>query len=245
MVMNGFNWADVLAAFILVFSMYYGWKKGFIVAAIDFIKWIAAIILARLFHLQFTTFIKNTLWDPTEAVGGHVRNFLTDLLGYDKLTEASLTQNQITEALETLNLPEQLETVISNGLNENMVATSIGFVEEVTVHLTQMIVNGLGFLVLVVLLLMAFGIVQVLGNFIAKLPILKELNQGAGLIMGGIIGLITVYFIMAILTYIPTFSWSREAIVAVEDSKFAIYFYKYNILQYVFNTIIIQGSLKL
>lgn len=243
--MSGFNWTDIAVVIIIGLSMFMGWKKGFIVAAMEFIKWIAAIVIARLFHVQFTTFIKENLWDPTESVSMHVKTFLYDMLGYDPMTGESMTQIQMTDALESMNLPDNLDRVIQSALSEKVIESSVGFIEEVTYHITNMMVNGLGFLFLVVLLLMAFGIVQFIGNLIAKLPLLKEINQGAGLILGGIIGLVTVYFIMAVISYVPTFEWSRSTIETVENSQIAIYFYKYNILQYVFNTVIIEGNINL
>ena len=243
--MSGFNWTDFAVIAIIGFSMFMGWKKGFIIAAMEFVKWIAAIVIARLFHVQFTNFIRENLWDPTESRSEHVQTFLYDMLGYDPMTGESLSQLQMSQALESMNLPENLDRVIQSALSEKVIETSVGFVEEVTYHITNMMVNGLGFLFLVVLLLMGFGVVQFIGNLIAKLPLLKEINQGAGLILGGIIGLVTVYFIMAVISYIPTFEWSRTTIETVQKSQFAIYFYKYNVLQYVFNTVIIEGNINL
>lgn len=239
------NWTDIAVIAIIGLSMYYGWKKGFIVAAIDFIKWIAAIVIARVFHVQFTTFVTENFWDPTKSVGKHVTAFLYDMLGFDPMTGQSITGGQMNASLETLKLPEVLEKTIYNAVNEKVINTSVEFVEEIATHMTTMIVNGMGFLVLILILLSIFGLAQFIGNMIAKLPIIKELNHGGGLILGAMIGIVTVYFIMAVLSYIPTFKWSRDTVAAIEQSQFAIYFYKYNILQYVFNTVIINGSLNL
>lgn len=239
------NWTDIAVIVIIGFSMYYGWKKGFIVAAIDFVKWIAAIVIARMFHVQFTTFVTENFWDPTKSVGKHVTAFLYDMLGFDPMTGQSITIDQMNASLEKLKLPEVLEKTIYNAVNEKVISTSVEFVEEIATHMTEMIVNGIGFLVLILILLSIFGFAQFIGNMIAKLPIIKELNHGGGLILGAMIGIVTVYFIMAVLSYIPTFKWSRDTVSAIEQSQFAIYFYKYNILQYVFNTVIINGSLNL
>ena len=84
---------------------------------------------------------------------------------------------------------------------------------------------------------------QVIGKYVSKLPIIKEFNHGGGLLLGSVIGIIVVYFFMASLTYLRTFGWAQETLMAIENSKFAVYFYKYNILQYVFNSILIKGQL--
>ena len=145
-------------------------------------------------------------------------------------------------AIETLKLPMDFEEKIRMGLAEKVINSTTGFVDEATVHMSQMILYGLGFLLLILILLSLFSFAQVIGKYVSKLPIIKQLNNGGGLLLGSVIGIVSVYFIMAMLTYLRTFDWARDTLVAIESSQFAIYFYKYNILQYVFNHILLKGQ---
>ncbi len=239
------NWADIVLVIIIAGCMYFGWKKGFIVAAVEFIKWIATLVIARLFHVPFTRFFTEHFYDPSERVSKHVKAYLFDFFKYDPLTEQSLTKDQIGDALSKLTLPDFFEEMVHEKVSGAVVRHTIDLVETISVQMTEMIVNGIGFFILILLLLMAFGFVQYFGNFLSKLPLLKELNQGGGVIVGAMIGVVTVYFVMAMLSFFPTFKWSILATEAIETSSWAIYFYKYNILKYLFKTVLIQGHLNL
>lgn len=237
------NWSDIVVIVIIVSSMYFGYKKGFIVAGIELIKWLAAIVLARIFHVHFTAFVTEHFWNPTERVSKHVNDYLYDFFKYDPITAESLTGAQMTEALEKLPMPDYFQEVILEKIQNDMIGQTIEFIEMVSVHLTEMIVNGMGFLLLVVLLLIGFGFVQFFGNALAKLPLFKELNQGGGVIIGAMMGVVSIYFIIAVLEFFPTFQWSYNTLEAIENSQYAIYFYKYNVLKYVFKTVVVQGNL--
>jgi len=235
------NWTDIAVLIILLGSMYFGWKKGFIVAAIEFVKWIASIFVARLFYVKFTNTLLSIFGDPTEKVREHVRNYLFEMLKYDQTSPRVLGATQMEGAIETLKLPMAFEEKIRMGLAEKMIQSTTGFVDEAAVHMSQMILYGLGFLLLILILLSLFSVAQVIGNLVSKLPLIKQLNKSGGLALGSIIGIVSVYFIMAMLTYLRTFNWAGETLMAVEASKFAIYFQKYNILQYVFNHILLKA----
>ena len=236
------NWTDIAVIAILLSSMYFGWKKGFIVAAIEFIKWIASIIIARLFYVKFTDTLLSIFGNPTDKIKEHVRNYLFEMLKFETSTPQPLGPVEMNSAIETLKLPMDFEEKIRMGLAEKMINSTTGFVDEATVHMSDMILYGLGFLFLILILLSLFSFAQVIGKVVSKLPLIKQLNNGGGLILGSVIGIVSVYFIMAMLTYLRTFDWARDTLVAIESSQFAIYFYKYNILQYVFNHILLKGQ---
>ena len=236
------NWTDIAVIAILLSSMYFGWKKGFIVAAIEFIKWIASIIIARLFYVKFTDTLLSIFGNPTDKIKEHVRNYLFEMLKFETSTPQPLGPVEMNSAIETLKLPMDFEEKIRMGLAEKMINSTTGFVDEATVHMSDMILYGLGFLLLILILLSLFSFAQVIGKVVSKLPLIKQLNNGGGLILGSVIGVVSVYFIMAMLTYLRTFDWARDTLVAIESSQFAIYFYKYNILQYVFNHILLKGQ---
>ena len=237
------NWTDFAVFAIILGCMYFGWKRGFIVAAIEFVKWIASIVVARLFYVRFTDTLISIFGDPSDKISKHVTKYLYDMLGFDVSATQALPPTQMEGAIGTLKLPMLFEQKIREGISEKLISTTSGFVEEASIHMTQMILYGLGFLLLVVLLISLLSFAQVVGNVLSKLPIIKELNNGGGLILGSVIGIICVYFFMASLTYLRTFGWAQETLIAIENSKFAVYFYKYNILQYVVNNILIKGQL--
>jgi Colicin V production protein. len=236
------NWTDIAVVGIILGSTYFGWRKGFIVAAIEFVKWIASIFIARVFYVQFTDTLVDIFGDPTAKISEHVSNYLYEMLGYDPLVSKPLEMAQMDSALSSLKLPQDFEGNIKSTLMENVVNTTGGFIQVATDQMSKMVMYGLGFLLLVLLLIIMFGFLQVIGKFLSKLPIIKELNHGGGLLLGSIIGVVSVYFIMAMLGYLKSFQWAGDTLAMIEKSQFAIYFYKYNILQYMFNHMLLRGQ---
>lgn len=235
------NWTDIATIAIVIGCTVYGWKKGFIVAGIEFIKGIASLLIARLFYIDFTNVMMGIFGDPTEKIQTHVRNYVYDLFQFNRESNASLSQGQMSDAVVSLKLPDEFASRIMDGIAKKMIDSTAGFVEEVTVHMSQMVLYGLGFLVLVLIILSLLSFVQVIGKYLSKLPIIKELNHGGGLMLGALIGVVSVYFVMSMLLFLRAFPWVQKVIASVETSQFAIYFYKYNIIKYLFNQLISNG----
>lgn len=234
------NWMDYVVIALLLGSMYFGWKRGFIVAAIECIKWIASIIIAKLFHVTFTNFLIRIFGDPRDKLSEYINDYLYNLLKIDPATPQTLEPSAYNQNIEFLKLPAEFEMRIREELSEKVVNTTTGFVEVVTTQMSEMILYGLGFLLMVILLLALFGLLQFIGNILSKLPIIKSFNQGGGLLLGGAIGLVIVYLMMSGITFFRAFQWAQDAIQAVETSRFAIYFFKYNIFEYVFIQLLLQ-----
>lgn len=232
------QWIDFVVLAILASAIYCGYKKGFFVTAVELLKWIATLVISRLFYRPFTDYVIKNIYDPTPQVSKHVRNYLYDYFKFDPLIAQNMTVEQTQTSVNALTLPEhflsQLKETLSNGLIER----TVDFVDVLTQNITELIVSGIGFVVLLLLLFIGFGVFQWFGTFLSKLPIFKELNQGGGIIVGAILGVVIVYALMAVVTFFPTFAWSQKVILSIESSKTAIYFYKYNILMYAFQSFI-------
>jgi len=225
------NWTDYLMFAIIGGNMLYGFSKGFITTFIGLIKWFASIILAKMFYVEFTQYVIKNWYDPTPVIHEHVKQFVTNMLNLNTPTDTTMTAEQIKQGIESLKLPE----FYSNGLTEfqgNVTFTS--FINDISSQITQMVLYVMGFLILLLIIMSLLGIVEALANQLARLPVLKEFNKSGGLILGAILGLMTVYFMMIILNVFITFEWSQDVVMAIENSRFTVYFYKYNILQYFF-----------
>ncbi|MBF4695473.1 CvpA family protein [Fusibacter ferrireducens] len=225
------NWTDYLMFIIIGGNMLYGFNRGFITTFIGLIKWFASIILAKMFYVEFTQYVIQNWYDPAPVIHEHVERFVTNMLNMNTPADVTMTAEQIKQGIESLNLPE----FYSKGLAEfqgNITFTR--FTNDIASQITQMIIYVMGFLLLLLIIMSLLGILEAIANQLARLPVIKEFNKSGGLILGAILGLISVYFIMIILNVFITFEWSQNIVLVIENSKFAVYFYKYNILQYFF-----------
>jgi uncharacterized membrane protein required for colicin V production len=226
------NWVDIVVIIILVLSIVQGWRRGFIMMVVSFLKWFVGFTVAKLFYKSATAYFVANVWNPLPAISERIQGFLYDSLSIDPAANLTMTAADVKAALSSLSLPniylENLEKLVSSADT-----TATQFVVDLSEKLSQILVEALGFLIIMLLAVGVFTILGLLINSISKLPVLNELNRGGGVLVGGFIGLATVYFIMAILNYLYPLPMVSDIIDAVSSSKVAIYFYKYNVLTYL------------
>jgi uncharacterized membrane protein required for colicin V production len=105
----------------------------------------------------------------------------------------------------------------NNALSENALATAF----------IKMISFVMIFIVAKFLLHALAGVL----NAAARLPVLRQFNRLGGFILGALKGVFMVYLILAVIfTIIPILDASNPLVKAVETSKFAVNFYKYNFI---------------
>lgn len=68
-------------------------------------------------------------------------------------------------------------------------------------------------------------------NMVSHLPVLKQFNALGGLLFGLIKGVFLLYIVFAVLTPIlPLLKPENPLIIAMEESSFAVNFYRYNLI---------------
>lgn len=234
------NWVDIVVIVIIGSAMYTGWKKGLIYAIIEFFKWIVAVIIGKLFHVQFTAFLVKIFGDPTPKISKQVSQYLLKKLQLQSGVDAPMGQEQMDQAVGVLKIPMGFADKIKDSLHDKVAATTTDFVNTVSAQMSEMILNALGFIALVLFVVALLSFLQIFSQFLSKLPVIHTFNNGGGLIVGSALGVVSVYFGMTMLTYLSVFNWADQILNAVEKSQFAIYFYKYNILQYAFQYMVFK-----
>jgi uncharacterized membrane protein required for colicin V production len=226
------NWTDITVILIIGLSVLQGWRKGLIMTVVNFVKWFIGFVIAKVLYKQVMAMVISQFWNPIPALSEKVQGFLYDSLKLSPENAVPLDAEQVMAMIHKLALPkiyqENLEKIIPTG---NMTSTEL--VTSLADSLSRILFEVLGFLII---LLIAVGVITIVGlmiNGLSKLPVLNELNRGGGVIVGGLIGLVTVYFIMAMLGYLYPLNIAMSIVNYVESSQFAHYFYRYNVLTYL------------
>jgi|GEM_PF-1109148 len=226
------NWTDITVILIIGFSVLQGWRKGFIMTVVNFVKWFIGFMIAKLLYKQVMAMVISQLWNPVPILSEKIQGFLYDSLQLRKSVVVPMDAEQVMTTINKLGLPkiyqENLEKMIPPGS-----MTSTELVTSLADSLSRILFEVLGFLII---LLIAVGVITIVGLMIdglSKLPVLNELNRGGGVLIGGFIGLVTVYFLMAMLGYLYPLKMAMSVVKSVESSQFAHYFYRYNVLTYL------------
>lgn len=95
-------------------------------------------------------------------------------------------------------------------------------------YLTDLLLNGIAFLVIFLLARVAVFLLSKVLNFVASLPVLGFFNRLAGIAIGFAEGLLIVWILFAMLVTVPAFRESKPIGCSVEQSMIARDLYQNN-----------------
>lgn len=217
------NIVDYIIVGILFVSAVHGWYIGFILSFFNIAGYIIAGILAKLYYSTAAIWIaKMTNLDENinsfikESMGSNIVN-----TGVSSIENGSEVINEIpSEELNQMieNLPSILKTPIIENIN--------GLSSE----LTGIILNILGIIGVFIVALILIKILVAILNTIAKIPGLKEINRGGGLILGTLKGAIVVLIGFFVLTLFIGTNPNHIVSTYVFESQIGLWIYQHNIL---------------
>lgn len=171
-------WIDVFAIVILIASVYRGYKKGIVGVAFKLVAFIVSILVALIFYRPATDYIINNteIDEKIEAV----------ITSKDKENNSEGQQNEKDEQDYSKELVEKSKEAIAKNAAKPIAENIIGIGVIIALFIGSRII-----LILVKMILDLF----------TNIPIIKQLNQMAGLAYGLVIGLGIIYLISLVLNY--------------------------------------------
>ena len=210
----------VLAALILL--AVWGGKQGLFKAVFG--------IFAGLLGLLLTWRLYPYMADLLTAFGlkTSIQNGLAERLLLPQ-TSGLAQQNA---AIEGLALPQMIKDwLIQNNNSEAYGALgAAGFTEYVAAYLANMAVNILAVLITFVLSLLLCRLLSGLLGFINKLPVIGGLNRVLGVVLGVAVGLIVIWSILLLFTFLGLTTRFASLTQMIEESKLSFFLYKHNLL---------------
>lgn len=169
---------------------------------------ILVAILAASIYRGYKTGIINVGYKIVATIA----SILLAIILCSAITHLVIAHTDIDEKIE--------ETIIANNTMAEIVAKPI----------SEKIV---GIAVIILLYLIAriiFTIIKTFTNIIAKIPIIKQCNEIAGLIYGLLIGLLIIYGILAITFFIISMSGNTSIKTIIENTFITKLFYDNNMI---------------
>ncbi len=225
------HWLEVLVVVFLLGMILYGHYRGFLRLAVSAAALIVTLLAVRVTLPYATELLKNET-----PIYGVVESGIEHAVGIDEileeLGEEGAEKAQERMAIEELNLPEKLKrALIENNNSEVYARMGVSlFREYVSGFLTDMIVEVVVF---IVLFLVIFVILRVLAgwlNLIAKLPVFYGLNQIAGAVLGGALGMVILWILCIVLTLFITSSAGIYVMDQLDQSSWLSWIYDHNML---------------
>ena len=195
----------VIIIFILL-SVFLGYKKGLVALGIHLIAFILALLISFILYRPIGNLIINTT-EIDETLQETIETKLEDIVG-------SSESNGITNSL------------IENAKN--------GAVAETARSLSMNIIYGVTIIILFIILRIALVFITAIANWVAKLPILKQVNKAGGTIYGFLRGLLIAYVVLLVINLVISLNPQSGLNEVMSETYLAKAMMEYNILNIFF-----------
>ena len=203
---------DIIVLLILVISVIFGYRKGFLRTLTGLIAIMLSFVLALSFSPKLESYIKTTV--VYENI-------------YENIEKSMISSDADTDEYNTakLNMPRQMLKDIEKGIEEKKneaVGTLIQKVCDTAVKIISMVIIFVAVRLIIMLLLLCFGILR-------KLPLIGWFDRILGALFGFLRGMLIVYLLLAVVTVSTAFNNKNTIIDKVNHSEFAKVMYNNNV----------------
>lgn len=217
---------------ILILNAYLGMRAGFIKTVFS----IFSMVIALVFTLILSPYLSKSL-QQNEKLVTYLSEKSAEVLKLDEIDE-KINQTVEDSVINKLPLPESLKNTLQKNNNSDTydVLGVKDFKGYVSHAVASIVINAISFVIMFVVLIILLRILSTVLNIISKLPILHQINKLAGLLSGGIHGLIIVWLLFILLTIFSGTKLGRECFTMMNESVFLSALYDNNlIMKFVMN----------
>ena len=209
------NYIDLLILILMIVSVYFGYKKGFLKTITGVLSIVLSLVIAITLYQPVEEYIKKTT----------IYEYVYDNVN-SQLEKPDEETNQISEyGAGKLNLPRSFLKTIqekTNDTKDNIVDTIADFSADSAVKIISML------LVFIAARLIILGILSVAG-LIKKLPLIGWSDRMLGVLFGFVRGFLIIYLFLAVITVSAQIKTDNFLARAVKQSDFAKIMYNNNV----------------
>ena len=197
---------DIIVILFILLSVFLGYKKGLVALGIHLVAFIVALVVAFV------------LYRPIGAL--------------------VITNTNIDESLQET-IETKLEEVVNTENGETSEISLIGEIKTETLSetaktLSVNIIYGVTIIALFIILRIALVFITAIANWIAKLPILKQVNKTGGILYGLLRGLLIVYLILLVMNLIISLNPQSGINQAISETYLTKLMMQYNVFNLFF-----------
>lgn len=205
------NWIDIIIIIILIVNALKGLTRGFILSIFNLLGFILSAYIAKLYYLDLSKYII----DHT-SIFEKIRDFVLKRLDLFIIAKApDVIKNRIFSGQDMYSNTGQMSILDQSILADKLANVILNLISIVIIFFAaRIIIMAIG------------GLIQ----YIAELPVLKQLNRLGGFVFGVLKGLLWIYFIFLLAT--PIILLSPDGFIAKStfNSTLGVYFYNNNII---------------
>lgn len=197
---------DIILIGIIALFTFIGYKQGLVKAAIKILSFFIAIAVAlALYKPVSNIIIKNTTVD-------------------DRIKDTIMENVKLDEKEN-----DEGSNIVKNNLSNKIIAGANNTIEDIANSFTIKLIEVGVLILLYIIIRILLKFISALADLIAKLPILKQINETGGLIYGLLKGLIIVHVILAIM-YLVSPTIKSDVFNEIDNTLITKQIYNNNIL---------------
>ncbi|MDO5541215.1 MAG: CvpA family protein [Eubacteriales bacterium] len=222
---------------LIIFALFIlkGYRRGFIRSLASAFSLVISIVIVNMATPYVTEFL-----ETQTPVYDYILKRCEDVFSVEDMQLTAVQEEQQNEVIDNLALPK----VLRNFLKENNTPEYYGkmavksFSEYIQKYMASLILNICSFVVTLILVMSFVSLIVMTLDLVARLPIIKGVNQILGLGLGFFQGLIIVWIIFLIITIFSQSYIGRELMQMIVDSPILSRIYDTNVLlNFLQNTI--------
>ncbi len=228
---------DIFALAVFIFSIYRGYKKGFVKTVLKLCSGIVCLILAISLSPTVGQFLNDNYISP--ALEGVITDKISELTASADTSQTDIDKiieeepNEFIQILEKFNVDfETFKEKFNQFSSSSVENASQATIEYVAKPLSETVSYIVSFILILLVSSLVLAVVTFLLDKIVKLPILKTANKFLGMVAGILFGLLWVYVLAMVmeisLPYIRNVSAPAIAQIEPSSTMFFKYFYTYN-----------------
>ncbi|MFA9378571.1 MAG: CvpA family protein [Lachnotalea sp.] len=211
------NWLLIAVAVFLLLSALNGYRLGFVKKLFTTVSFIITIVAASVMAPHVSEFLENYT-----SVYSTIKENTSSVIevGYEDNNESQ------DKAVDDTKMP----TIIKNFLLESKRGESItaNITDYISTKLADTIINAISFAISFVVITLVLRTTLFTLDIIANLPIIKGINQYAGLILGAGEGIVIVWLLFLVLAIMVNTEVGIILNKYIEDSAFLSFIYNNN-----------------
>lgn len=233
------NWLDLIVLGILLINVGIGWFKGLIRSMTNLISIILGFIIAKIYYLNVYNYLIEN-YDLYNKIKLSISKNFNNIKFPENISTSDMSIEQLSKSTSESNYLQLIvESFFKSNNFKGLVEENITSYSEVfSSWLSEKILLIISMVIVFIVVFLSVRFIGYILDKIFKFPGLKGVNKLSGLAFGLAKGCFYgMLFILLITLVGPIFS-KFNIIETLETSSIAIYFYKYNIIIYIFELII-------
>ncbi len=209
---------DLIIVGIIALCVVFGYKKGLTGSILKIISFILALVIAFIFYKPVANYvIENTEWD------NNIEKSIIEMLEGEVQEKGKIDE-------ESTNLPDIIVNYINEALEQTVGKTQTEILQETAVGISTTIINAGSFIAVLIIARILLIVIRLFAKFITDLPIIKQVDKTGGIIYGIIEGLVIIWVIISIISFVSPVMEGSGIVEAINKSFLGGILYNNNLL---------------